>query len=97
MLEPADEIGCCADELQPGAVGVEVTEREPFESGVLQAFDVVLDVGVVTHVGVEVEGGRRVVGVVTPVAVELVREQRAWAPSWNRSRRTISRVPSAIR
>ena len=46
VLEPADQIGTGADEVEPGAVGVQVTERESFEAGVLQSFDVVLDVGV---------------------------------------------------
>ena len=41
VLEPAHEITGEADELHPGAVGVEVGEREPFEPGVLQAIDVV--------------------------------------------------------
>ena len=65
-----------ADDLHPGAVGVEVGEREPFESGVFQAFDVVLDMGVVTHVCVELDWGGVGVGVVTPVAVAQRREQR---------------------
>ena len=41
VLEPAHEISRDADELHPCAVGVEVGEREAFEPGVLQSFDVV--------------------------------------------------------
>lgn len=60
----------------PGAVGVKVAERESLEPRVLQPFDVVLDVSVVTHVRVQLDGGAGVVGVVTPVAVTQRREQR---------------------
>ena len=66
-----------ADDLHPGAVGVEVTEREPLEPGVLQPLYVVLDVNVVTHVRVELDRVAGVVGVVTPVAVAQRREQRS--------------------
>ena len=69
VLEPAHEVFGEADELHPGAVGVEVGERESFEPGVLQAFDVVLDVSVVTHVRVQFDGGAVGVGVVTPIPV----------------------------
>ncbi len=54
-----------ADELEPGPVGVEVGEREPFQAGVLQPFDVVFDVSVGAHVCVELDGCVVGVGVVT--------------------------------
>lgn len=66
-----------ADELHPGSVGVEVLEREPFESGVLQPFDVVFDVSVVSHVRIQVDGVAVGVGVVTPESVARRREQRS--------------------
>ena len=65
LLEPANEISGETHELHPGAVGVEVGEREPFEPGVLQPFDVIFDVSVVTHVRVQLDRGAVGVGVVT--------------------------------
>jgi len=73
LLEPADEIVGEAHDLHPGAVRVEVGEREPFEAGVLQRFDVVFDVGVVAYVRVQRDGVADGVGVVTPIPVAIGR------------------------
>ena len=77
LLEPADETVAGAHEMKPGPVGVEVAEREPFQPGVLQSFDVVFDVSVSTHVRVEFDRGAGVVGVMTPVTEHRGREQGA--------------------
>ena len=57
------------DHRQPGPVGVDGDEREPVGARVLQAADVIFDVGVSTHVDVQIDGVTGGVGVVTPVAV----------------------------
>jgi hypothetical protein len=62
--------------LKPSAVRPDSRERETLEPRFFEAFDVVFDVGVSAHVGIQLD--RRevgVVGVVTPVAVEGAREQ----------------------
>ena len=65
QLEPAHHVGGVTDGGEPGPVGVEVAEGEPAQPGVLQAADVVFDVGVGAHGGIE---GDRVAGLVGPVA-----------------------------
>ena len=77
VLEPTDQVSGDADEVEPGTVGVEVAEREAFESGVFQAFDVIFDVGVLTHVPIEFDGVGGAVGVVTPIPVDVAGEQGA--------------------
>ena len=75
-LEPAHEIGGERDDREASTVGVEIDEREPFQTRVFQTFDVVFDVGVRAHVDIEGDRVAGLVGVVTPVA-ELERwEQR---------------------
>ena len=61
QLEPADQVGGETDQGQPGLVGVEVAEGEPFQAGRFEPADVVLDMGVGSHVGVQ---GDRVAGLV---------------------------------
>ena len=76
LLEPADQAVGHADDGQPGGVGVEVAEGEPAGGGVLEAADVVFDMGVGSHVTVQLDRvGPGGVGVVTPVAVALGGEQ----------------------
>jgi hypothetical protein len=75
FLEPAHEIGSGAHELQPCAVGVEVREREPVQTGVLQSFDVVFEVSMLTDVMVEFDRVGGGVGVMTPLPVLQRREQ----------------------
>ena len=74
-LEPTHQVSGDADEVEPGTVGVEVAERESFESGVFQAFDVVFDVGVLTHVPVQLHRVGGAVGVVAPISVDVGGEQ----------------------
>ena len=50
QLEPAHEGVGEADDGEPGPVGVDVDEREAVGAGVLEAADVVFDVGVGAHV-----------------------------------------------
>ena len=75
-LEPADEIGGERDDREAGPVGVEINEREPFQTRVFQTFDVVFDVGVGAYVHIESDRVAGLVGVVTPVAELERREQR---------------------
>ncbi len=58
-LEPADEVRGPTDQREPGLVGVEGPERHAAQPGVFEAGDVLFDVGVGAHVGVEGGGGRR--------------------------------------
>lgn len=76
QLEPADEVGGEAHGGHPRPVGVKVGEGEPFEAGGFQSADVVLDMGVDSHVGVQDGGVAGLVGVVAPVA-ELQRGEQA--------------------
>ena len=61
----------------PVGVGLEAGEGEAAEPGVLQALDVLLDVGVGPHGGVEGDGVAVLVGVEAPVAEVEGREQAA--------------------
>jgi len=54
-LERADQVRGVADQGHPSLVGVEVGEREPEQPGVFEAADVVLDMGVGSHVHVGVD------------------------------------------
>lgn len=66
QLEPADEIGREAHHGEPCPVGVDIGEREPQQARIFEAGDVVLDVGVGAHVGVEGDRVASLVGVVAP-------------------------------
>ena len=76
-LEPADQIGGPADQLQPCLVGVEVAERHAFQPGGFESGEVVLDVRVSPHRHVEGDGVAGLVGVVAPEAEVERREQRS--------------------
>lgn len=93
LSEPAHQSVGETHDGQPGSVGVDVGEREPTGTGVLQPFDIVLDMGVGPHVGVQVDGVTGSVGVVALVAEHRRGEQGLLRPGCNGSRRTISRVP----
>jgi len=67
-LEPAQQVGGEGEGHHPRRVGVEVREREPAQPGVLQPLDVLFDMRVGSHGGVEVAGVSGLVGVEAPVA-----------------------------
>jgi hypothetical protein len=62
-LEPTHEVGGERDDRLAGPVGVEINEWEPVQTGVFQPADVVLDVRMRAHVGVEGDEICVVVGV----------------------------------
>ena len=69
-------------------------EGEPAQSGVLEALDVLFNVGVGADHQIQVTGVAVAVGVEPPVAVSIEGNRLRCAPGWSGSRRTISRVPS---
>ena len=75
QLEPADQIGGVTDHGEPGLVGFEVAEGEAQQPGGFEPADVVLDMSVGAHVGVEDHRIAAGVGVVTPVAEQKRRKQ----------------------
>ena len=80
LLKPSDERVVEGDHGEPGPVGADVGEREPARAGILESFDVILDVGVGAHVHVESDRVAGGVGVVTPVAEHDSGNCECWAP-----------------
>lgn len=73
---PAQQVSGECEGHEPGAVGVEVLEREPARPGVLEPCDVLFDVCVGAPGGIEVDGPAGLVGVEASVA-ELHRWEQA--------------------
>ncbi len=69
QLEPAHQVGRHGDGHHPVGVGLEVGEGEAQEPRVLETLNVLFDVGVGPHGGVEVDGVTLAVGVEAPVAI----------------------------
>ena len=68
QLEPAHQVGGQGHGHHPGGVGLEAGEGKPGEPRVLQSLDVLFDVGVGPHGGVEFDRVPVLVGVEAPVA-----------------------------
>jgi hypothetical protein len=94
QLEPADEISGEAHQCHPGAVGVEVAEGEPLETGGFESADVVLDMRVGAQVHVGVDGAAGPVGELAQNRNSSDGNRLVCAPGCSGSRRTMKRVPS---
>jgi anti-sigma factor RsiW len=80
QLEPPHQVGSHGHGHHPVGVGLEVGKGHAAETGVLQPLDVLFDVGVGPHGGVQLVGGALGVGVEAPVAELETREQAALGP-----------------